>query len=109
TVLETHSKKFSEDCPFSNCPLVSRTERIRKGDWNMKLVDSIIAELEREAETTRRVLQRVPDEKLNWKPHPKSMSLGQLANHIATTPGGVATIVTRNEFEAPDFNNLQSP
>jgi uncharacterized damage-inducible protein DinB len=75
----------------------------------MKIVDSIIAELDREAETTRRVLQRVPDEKLTWQPHPKSMSLGQLANHIARIPGGVSTIVTRNEFEAPDFNNVPSP
>ena len=71
----------------------------------MRIVDSILAELDREADTTRRVLQRVPNEKLSWKPHPKSMSLGQLAQHVATTPGGVATILTKTEFEAPDFGN----
>jgi uncharacterized damage-inducible protein DinB len=74
----------------------------------MRIVDPILGELEREAETTRRVLERVPNEKLGWKPHPKSMSLGQLAHHVATTPGGVASIVTKTEFEAPDFGNPPS-
>ena len=58
----------------------------------MRIVDPIISELEREAETTKRVLERVPNDKLNWRPHAKSMPLGQLAQHVATTPGGVASI-----------------
>jgi len=74
----------------------------------MRIVDSILAELDREADTTRRVLARVPNEKLNWKPHPKSMSLGQLSHHVATTPGGVATIVAKTEFEVTDFGNQPS-
>ncbi len=45
----------------------------------MKLIDGLLAELEQEAETTRRVLERIPQAHLSWKPHPKSMSLGQLA------------------------------
>ena len=57
--------------------------------------DSLIAELEPEAKTTRTVLNRVPDNKLTWKPHHKSMSLGQLAHHIATTPAGVAQAGTK--------------
>ena len=48
----------------------------------MRIADSILAELEQEANTTRRVLERVPNEKLSWKPHSKSMSLGQLAHHV---------------------------
>lgn len=71
----------------------------------MRIVDSILAELDQEAATTRRVLERVPDEKLDWRPHPKSMSLAQLAYHVATTPGGVASIIAAAEFEAPDFQN----
>ena len=74
----------------------------------MRIVDSILAELDREADTTRRVLARVPNEKLNWKPHPKSMSLGQLSHHVATTLGGVATIVAKTEFEVTDFGNQPS-
>jgi uncharacterized damage-inducible protein DinB len=58
----------------------------------MTIVDGLLQELEQEAATTRRVLERVPDAHLGWKPHPKSMSLGQLALHVATTPGGVAQI-----------------
>lgn len=69
----------------------------------MRIVDGILAELDREAETTKRVLARVPNDKLSWKPHPKSMSLSQLAYHVATTPGGVANFVTATEVEAPDF------
>src|SRR4029450_2132618 len=50
----------------------------------------LLVELEQEAATTRRVLERIPQEHLSWKPHPKSMSLGQLALHVATVPGLVA-------------------
>jgi uncharacterized damage-inducible protein DinB len=50
-------------------------------------VKAILAELENEAGTTRRVLERVPGDKLSWKPHPKSMSLGHLALHVAASPG----------------------
>lgn len=67
----------------------------------MRLVDPMIAELEQEAGTTRRVLERIPEDKLSWRPHPKSMSLGQLALHIATTPGGVAQVAAQDAMERP--------
>jgi uncharacterized damage-inducible protein DinB len=47
----------------------------------------MLQEFENEAGTTRRVLERVPSDKLAWKPHPKSMSLGTLALHVAASPG----------------------
>lgn len=53
----------------------------------MAIVEGLIQELDQEAGTTRRVLERVPGDKLTWKPHPKSMSLGELALHIASAPG----------------------
>ena len=68
-----------------------------------RIVDSFLGELEQEAATTRRVLERVPGDKLSWKPHTKSMSLGQLAMHVATTPGGVAQILANDTFEMPSF------
>jgi uncharacterized damage-inducible protein DinB len=58
----------------------------------MKIIDGLLAELEQEAQTTRRVLERVPQASLSWRPHPKSMSLGQLALHVATVPGNVAEL-----------------
>ena len=50
----------------------------------MSMTQAILQEFETEAKTTRRVLERVPTDKLSWKPHPKSMSLGTLALHVAT-------------------------
>jgi len=68
-----------------------------------RIVDAFLAEIEQEAQTTRRVLERVPGDKLSWKPHTKSMSLGQLAMHVATTPGGVAQILANDTFDMPSF------
>lgn len=65
----------------------------------MKMIDPILDELSRQAATTRRVLDRVPEEKLSWKPHPKSMSLGELAWHVATTPGQIAEAAKQSTHE----------
>ncbi|HEU5169501.1 MAG TPA: DinB family protein [Gemmatimonadales bacterium] len=70
----------------------------------MRLADSVIAELEQEAASTRRVLERIPEDRLSWRPHPKSMSLGALALHIATTPRGVAEIAALDGMEVPSFS-----
>src|SRR5207247_777613 len=70
----------------------------------MTMIDGLLAELEQEAETTRRVLERIPQAHLSWKPHPKSMSLGQLALHVATVPGNVAELAAVDTIsEAPNF------
>jgi uncharacterized damage-inducible protein DinB len=53
----------------------------------MSMCQAMLQEFENEAGTTRRVLERVPSDKLTWKPHPKSMSLGTLALHVAASPG----------------------
>jgi len=53
----------------------------------MSMTSAILQEFEHEAATTRRVLERVPSDKLAWKPHQKSMSLGVLALHVAGVPG----------------------
>lgn len=68
-----------------------------------KLVDPILAELEQEAEATKRLLEIVPDEKLTWRPHPKAMSLGQLALHVASTQGGVAEGTLSDTIDRPTF------
>jgi uncharacterized damage-inducible protein DinB len=53
----------------------------------------LVPEFDREIGVTRRVLERVPEDKFGWKPHPKSMSLGELATHVATIPfWGVPTL-----------------
>jgi uncharacterized damage-inducible protein DinB len=52
----------------------------------MPLANALLAEIEHESKTTQRVLERIPEDKVDWKPHPKSMSLGELGMHIAYSP-----------------------
>jgi len=63
------------------------------------MVTPLLGEFREEAKITRRILDRVPEEKLAWKPHAKSMSLGQLAWHVATIPGGIARIAQLDSFD----------
>lgn len=63
------------------------------------LASAFTAELEQEAAATRRILERVPQEHLGWRPHPKSMTLGQLAQHIAQIPGRIAQMATHDGFD----------
>jgi uncharacterized damage-inducible protein DinB len=74
----------------------------------MRLVDSILMEIDQEAQTTKRVLERIPEDKLSWKPHPKAFSLGQLALHIASVPGSVAADAAPDTMEAPSFSQPES-
>jgi len=73
----------------------------------MSAIEILLQELEQEAQTTRRVLERVPGDRLTWKPHDRSMSLGQLALHVALVPGLVAEnaaldIASPNSFIQPE-------
>jgi uncharacterized damage-inducible protein DinB len=76
----------------------------------MAAIDSMLRELEQEAQTTRRVLERVPDEHLAWRPHGKARTLGQLAMHIAIVPGAVAALgASPSPAQAPEFGEDPSP
>jgi hypothetical protein len=74
----------------------------------MRLVDSILMEIDQEAQTTKRVLDRIPEDRLAWKPRPKSYSLGQLALHIASLPGSGAAAAALDTMEAPSFHSRSS-
>ena len=65
---------------------------------------AMLTELREEAVTTKRVLERVPSDKLSWNPHAKSMSLGQLALHVATIPGNLTKLTQFDEFDAAQAN-----
>lgn len=69
----------------------------------MTMAQSLLAEFEIQAPITRKFLERLPEDKLTWKPHAKSMTAGQLAFHLATVPGGVAQFSRHNPAAAPDF------
>ena len=65
----------------------------------MNMIDPVLAELAHEAATTRRLLERVPQAHLTWKPHEKSMTLGRLVGHIAEIPVRIASILEPDEFD----------
>ena len=75
-----------------------------------RMMAPIVAEFSQEAKTTERVLAKVPADKLAWKPHGKSLSLGQLALHIATVQGGFVQMLKNDEYEiSPDAFTFAVP
>jgi uncharacterized damage-inducible protein DinB len=72
----------------------------------MALVDMLLPEFDHEMATTRRLLERVPDDRLSWTPHAKSFTLAQLAQHVATIPMWGTMTLTSNELDlAGGFTN----
>ena len=65
----------------------------------MTIGQSMLAEFDQEMQNTRKTLERVPDEKWNWKPHDKSGTLGWLAGHVATLPGWATMTIHTDEFD----------
>lgn len=65
----------------------------------MSQKQALIAELKMEAANTRKILERVPTDKNDWKPHQKSMSLGRLATHVAEIPSWVTYTLTADELD----------
>jgi uncharacterized damage-inducible protein DinB len=65
----------------------------------MRIADAFVEELNSEVATTKRVLERVPEAHLGWQPHPKSMSLGQLALHVATLPSLIPRFLAGDELD----------
>jgi hypothetical protein len=75
----------------------------------MRIADPYLEELNAEAPTTRRVLERVPEAHLEWRPHAKSMSLGQLALHVATLPRQLTEFVAGDELDFGAAGVLRRP
>ena len=65
----------------------------------MPLIDVLLPEYDRETGTTRRVLERVPGAAFGWKPHPRSMTLGALAAHVAMLPAWTANVMQADSFD----------
>lgn len=65
----------------------------------MSLNEPLVAELQHEAKTTRKMLERLPQESFAWKPHEKSMTLGRLAGHIAELPSMIIPALTQDELD----------
>jgi uncharacterized damage-inducible protein DinB len=65
----------------------------------MRFVDILLVEFDREARLTRQVLERLPGDRLDWQPHPRSRTLGQLALHLAELPRWGASVAAGAEFD----------
>jgi hypothetical protein len=68
----------------------------------MSVKDGLLADYDHEIASTRRLLERLPDERLIWSPHPKSMSLGGLANHLSNIPTWSRLILHASSFDLDD-------
>jgi uncharacterized damage-inducible protein DinB len=75
-------------------PYFSHLEEI-----TMSIAQSMLPEFDQEMQNTRKVLERIPDEKWNWKPHDKSGTLGWYAGHIALLPGWTTMTINTEEFD----------
>ena len=75
----------------------------------MTIAQSFLAEFEVQAPITRKFLERLPEDKLTWKPHAKSMTAGQLAFHLATVPAGIVQFVANNPAQAPKSFEFPQP
>src|ERR1039458_5810247 len=85
-------------------PISPNTRRIA-----MTIAQSFLAEFEVQAPITRKFLERLPEDKLTWKPHIKSMTAGQLAYHLASVPGGIVRFVGNNPAQAPEKFDFPQP
>jgi uncharacterized damage-inducible protein DinB len=65
----------------------------------MTLKDTLLVEYDHEVGTTRKLLERLPDEQLGWRPHDKSMSLGELATHLTNIPMWAESILNEGGFD----------
>jgi uncharacterized damage-inducible protein DinB len=70
----------------------------------MSQSQALIAEIQMEAANTRKILNAVPLDKSDWKPHPKSMALGRLASHVAEIPGWVVNTMTADVLDFANFD-----
>ncbi|HWW88063.1 MAG TPA: DinB family protein, partial [Vicinamibacterales bacterium] len=64
--------------------------------------DGLLADYDHEIGATRRMLERVPDDKLGWKPHERSMTLGELSTHLGSIPSWASAILNENGFDLTD-------
>ena len=80
----------------------------------MQMIQMFLNEVEQEAQTTRKFLSIIPNDKFDWQPHPKSMTIGRLATHIAELPGWIPMAIdtdeldfAKNDYKAENLNSTE--
>jgi uncharacterized damage-inducible protein DinB len=93
-------QEFKVDCAGRRRPAPGvENHRIKQEEERMNIIDGMIGEVQYEATLTRKVLERVPDDKLGYKPHAKSFSMGQLASHLADSLSWAEVTCQMDRFE----------
>jgi uncharacterized damage-inducible protein DinB len=75
----------------------------------MNISDTLLPEFDHEMANTRKVLERIPEDKLTWKPHPKSWDMGGLGQHLATLPSWGADTMTKDSIDYTDYQPPPPP
>lgn len=75
----------------------------------MNIADTLLPEFDHEMANTRTVLERIPDAKLTWKPHPKSFDMGRLAQHITNLPTWAADTMKTDSIDYTDYQPPPPP
>src|SRR4051812_23116012 len=75
----------------------------------MSYAETILPEFDQEMTNTRKVLERIPDDKLDWKAHPKSHTIGWNANHVADIPNWVVFVLTQPSLDIAPVGGERSP
>jgi uncharacterized damage-inducible protein DinB len=79
------------------------TAKREQGEWTMGLSQALLPELDHEMANTRKVIERIPNEKLDWKPHDKSMAFVGLATHLSNIPSWTVMTIQQDSFDmAPE-------
>jgi uncharacterized damage-inducible protein DinB len=65
----------------------------------MPIIDLLLPEFDQEMATTRRVLERCPEDKFGWRPHAKSFTMADLATHIVDMASWMASVATKDSFD----------
>src|SRR5579863_1651111 len=78
--------------------------------FKMTMSQALLPEFDNEMKLTRKALERVPDDKFDWKPHAKSMSMGRLAAHLAELPAFGASVVLTDgiNFDKGEYKPLMA-
>jgi uncharacterized damage-inducible protein DinB len=75
----------------------------------MPMKDALLPEFDHEMAVTRKVLERIPENRFDWAPHPKSMTLGRLAGHLSEIPGWVKETLTLDSIDLPGTYTPEIP
>src|SRR5215813_7847458 len=91
--------------------MILRVESVVYKEATMKLSEMLLPEFDQEMANTRKTLERIPEDKLDWKPHEKSMTLGRLAGHLAELATWTTATLKQDKFDfqppgAPPYQPL---